>query len=75
MCVPLVALVEKELIDRSVQGKSVFIDRQNFDPSQRYTWLEIGHSLEVEVVALVFSTSKSVGPASLRFPFFPHDLA
>ncbi|CAD6580160.1 MAG: hypothetical protein CYPHOPRED_001146 [Cyphobasidiales sp. Tagirdzhanova-0007] len=40
------------------KGKSVLVDRQNFDAPQRYTWLEIGHSSGIEVVALVFQTSK-----------------
>ena len=43
-----------------IKGKSVLIDRQNFDVSQRYTWVEIGHSYGVEVVALVFRTPKDV---------------
>jgi predicted kinase len=42
------------------QGKSVLIDRQNFDASQRYTWLQIGQEYGVEVVALVFQTTKQV---------------
>lgn len=42
------------------KGKSVVIDRQNFDVSQRYTWLEIGQQHNVEVVALVFQTSQAV---------------
>lgn len=52
--------------DSLARGKSVIIDRQNFDVSQRYTWLELGHLTGVEVVALVFSTSKQTCADRLR---------
>lgn len=52
--------------DSLARGKSVIVDRQNFNVSQRYTWLELGHRTGVEVVALVFSTSKQTCADRLR---------
>ncbi|KAK9893555.1 P-loop containing nucleoside triphosphate hydrolase protein [Cystobasidium minutum MCA 4210] len=40
------------------KGKSPIIDRQNFDANQRFHWVNIAHEMGVEVVALVFRTTK-----------------
>ncbi|GJN90214.1 hypothetical protein Rhopal_003213-T1 [Rhodotorula paludigena] len=50
----------EQLCRRSLQeGKSVVVDRQNFDPGQRRHWLEIASEFpHVEVGGMVMGTSK-----------------
>lgn len=56
----------------ALQGKSVVVDRQNFDAGQRRHWLEIASEFpHVEVGGMVMGTSKEVRPVSLLYHGWP----